>query len=368
MRATVSSEAFLPALRAATRVVPTRNLMPILSTILLQATDSHLQIAATDLELTLQTEREADVTEPGMIALPARLLAEIAADLPGERVTINNAGAVSKIASGAARFELTGMSPEDFPALPEPEADAILQLPGSALLALIKATAYAVSTDDARPFLTGVLFTIEDSVLRMAATDGGRLALYSLTLPESTGTTFSGILPRRILTEAVRLVPANTDISLSWRENALAIKAGPTRLTSRLIAGVFPTYQAVLDQATKHVLTLTAPRQPLLRAIKRVSIASAQASHVVKFSVKDKVLMLSANAPSVGSASEPVAVTADGDPLSIAFNARFLIDALEAIPADTIRIGLTGAISPALMTPADAAEPLCVLAPVRTYD
>jgi DNA polymerase-3 subunit beta len=343
--------------------------MPILGTLLLKAAGSGLRLAATDLEIGLETSCEAEIAEPGVIALPARLLAEIIANLPDGHTQIESSETGATITAGTTRFDLAGMSTADFPALPEPPGDAGIRLDGATLLRLIRSTAFAVSTDETRPFLTGALLTIDGHTVRMVATDGGRLALRSAGLEVPAPTAFAGIVPRRALAEALRILPGEDIARLSWTDTVVFLQAGTTRLSARLLAGTFPPYQGVLDKVRTPILTLTAAREPLAAALRRVSITSDQDSNnMVTLAVNGTTLTLSAKTPSVGSAIEKVAVEAAGGSLAVAFNARFLLDALDPIDAERVRLGLTGATSPAILTPADRPEPLCVMAPVRPRD
>jgi DNA polymerase-3 subunit beta len=343
--------------------------MPILGTLLLKAAGSGLRLAATDLEIGLETNCEADVAEPGAIALPARLLAEIVASLPEGQTQIESSGTGAAITAGTTRFDLAGMPAADFPVLPEPPGDSGIRLDGATMLGLIRSTAFAVSTDETRPFLTGALLTIDGHTVRMVATDGGRLALRSAELEAPAPTVFAGIVPRRALGEALRILPGEDNVRLSWTDTVVFLQASTTRLSARLLAGTFPSYQGVLDQVRAPALTLSAAREPLAAALRRVSITSDQGSNnMVTLAVNGTALTLSAKAPSVGSAIEELAVEAAGNPINTAFNARFLLDALDPMDAERVRLGLTGPTSPAILTPADRPEPLCVMAPVRPHD
>lgn len=339
--------------------------LPVVAGVRLTAARPSLTITATDLEIALETRLDAEIDEPGEIALPARLLAEIAGTLPETRVLISTHGDTATIVSGSTRFELATVPASDFPAPPDPSPTARAHISGPTLCHLLRSTLYATATDETRPALTGVSVEIDGPLVCMAATDGARLAVCSTVLEQPAPTPFTGLIPRRACAEALRILgPATpTTVSLSWNGAYVFLETSPWRLCARLLAGPFPAYQNVLGQVQHPSPVVTVDRKALMAALHRVSLASAGGA--VTLSPSAHALPLSASAPGVGSAAETVDAEVTGSPEPVTFNARFVLAALKAMPAPRVRIGLTGPTSPTVVTPDGETELLCVLAPVR---
>jgi len=367
VKLTCPSAAIIAALRTAGRATSPRATMPILGMLLLDASGNTLRVAGTDLEIGLEASCAATVTEPGRAALPAKLLMEIATTLPDAPVTLETHPETSSgmLACDTVKFELQGMSAEDFPDLPGPDGDTTLRLQADALRTLIQSVAYAPSTDETRPFLTGALLTTQDSVTRMVATDGARLAIASTPLAGAPATPWSMIVPKHGLTELMRILPTTGEVVLAHVGTTLFANTGTVQFRTRLIAGEFPTYQQVVDRAMSGTIELIADRAALIRAVRRVAITSEHSAKAVKFAADNGALVLTANAPAVGSASERLAVQVPENLPVIAFKAGFLLEALEAMNATEVRLTLQDTITPALLRPVGRPEPMAVIAPVR---
>lgn len=358
----------LRAVQVVSRAVSTRTTMPILSNILLETTGSGVRLAATDLEFGIQTSVTATVEEDGAITLPARLLLEIAASLPqaSVRLRVEHGGNSAEVQCEETVFEILGLPAGDFPLLPEPEAAEVISLEASLLRGMIRETVFAVSTDETRPFLTGVHVTAEDRVLRLVATDGGRLSLRSATLDQAVQQRFAVIVPAKTMHELARLLAgAGGSVTVALAENHVVFILPEVRLVSRLIAGQFPNYEQVIPQGFKQKLRLQTER--FLRAVRRAAITARDSANVIRLAARGSELTITSNTSEVGKTVERLPVQAEGETVEIAFNARYLMDCLSVVETDEITFELSGPLSPGAIRPVGQEDYIYVLAPVRVY-
>ncbi len=348
------------------RAVSTRTTMPILSYLLFDAAEDTLWVAATDLEIGMRTSIPARVEEPGKVALPARLTSEIVSHLPAAEVELYGDGAgPAQIRCGRTEFEILGLAPEDFPRLPEDAPDPVCTLPGPLLRTMIRQTLFAASTDETRPFLTGVYLVTAGREIRAVATDGGRLALRRAVL-EGEAREMSAIVPAKAMRELDRaLGGVEEKVHIGLVEGQLMFSLGKLRLVTRLISGSFPNYEQVIPKDWK--LRVRVSTESLRDAVRRVAITARDSAQVVRFRASEGLLRLESNTPEVGSAREELEVETEGEPLEVAFNARYLLDALTVMESETVTLDLTGPLSPGVLRPAGSEEYVYVLAPVRVY-
>lgn len=368
MRISCAQTDLVKAVQTVGRAVSGRTTMPILSNILLEAVGDTVKLAATDLELGIQTTVAATVEESGAITLPARLLAEITASLPQTvvRVSVEQGASRAEIQCEDTMFELLGLPAADFPLLPEPEASEVASLEASLLRGMIRQTVFAVSTDETRPFLTGVHVAAEDRTVRLVATDGGRLSLRTAVLDRGVRQRFAVIVPSKTMHELARLLAGlGGSVTLALAENHLVFTLPEVRLVSRLIAGQFPNYEQVIPQGFKQRLRLQTER--FLRAVRRAAITARDSANVVRLAARGSELTITSNTPEVGKAVERLPVEAEGETVEIAFNARYLMDCLSVLETDEITFELSGPLSPGAIRPVGQQDYIYVLAPVRVY-
>jgi DNA polymerase-3 subunit beta len=340
--------------------------MPILSSILLVAQDDELQLVATDLEIGIRTSIPALVGEGGQVALPARLLGEIVGSLPPEAVEIRvEEGSHVEILCGRAQFAIQGLPASDFPKCPVSEGETICEVSTQALRTLIRSTIFAVSTDETRPFLTGVYLVSREGELVAVATDGGRLALRKARA-QRVMRAWSGIVPAKAMNELHRLLGGlEATVPLQLVDGQLLVRCDKTQLWSRLISGTFPNYEQVIPK--EFCLRLRVATDSLRAATRRVAITARDSASVVRLVPQDGILVLESNTPEVGRAREELAVQMEGTPVEVAFNARYLLEALGVIEAEEVTFDLTGPLSPAKLGPSGSEDYVYVLAPVRVY-
>ncbi|MDR7415591.1 MAG: DNA polymerase III subunit beta [Armatimonadota bacterium] len=349
------------------RAVSTRTTMPILSYLLFEALDQSLEIAATDLEIGMRTRIPARVERPGSIALPARLLSEIVSNLPPAPVELEvPEGEVNaRIRCGRSGFEILGLPASEFPSTPQEPEGSSWSVPAPLLRTLIRSTLFAASTDETRPFLTGVYVVITGREIRAVATDGGRLALRRAQLTSGAGE-MSAIVPAKAMRELDRALGGlEEEVQIGLGPAQMVVTLPHLRLTSRLISGTFPAYEQVIPKEWR--LRVRVGTEALRGAVRRVAITARDSASVVRFRVSDGILRLESNTPEVGSAYEELEVAQEGEPLEVAFNARYLLDALAVMETGEVVLELTGPLSPGALRPVGSEEYVYVVAPVRVY-
>ena len=368
MRFTCAQAHLLKAVQTVGRAISPRASMPILGNILLETTPKGVKLAATDLELGIESYLSATVSENGAVTLPARILGDIVANLPEAPIDITLVEGESKvtISCETVRFEVLGLPAADFPLLPADDHKASVSLDAGLLRAMIRQTSFAVSTDETRPFLTGVYMVLENSEGQFVATDGGRLALKKAKLAHEIKAKIAAIVPSKTMAELVRMLGSvEEEVAIVSQENQLIFMLPGVRFISRLIAGQFPNYEQVIPQDYKQRIKVGTER--LLRGVRRASITARDSANVVRLSAAQGTLTISSNTPDVGKTQEDIPVQAEGETIPVAFNARFLLDALSNMDAAEVFFDLTGPLSPGALRPVDHSDYVYVLAPVRVY-
>jgi len=363
-----SQGSLLKGVQLAGRAISTRTTMPILGYVLLETKKDGLRLTATDLELAVQVELDAEVKQGGQVTLPARIFAEIVGNLPEAAVQMKaeEGAAQVEITCGASAFEILGLPPGDFPTLPGAGGEEIAAIDAELLRRMVSQTIFAVSADETRPFLTGVYVVLEGDEVRFVATDGGRLALRKMALPVPARQKTGVIVPAKTMQELMRaLAGVQGSVQLAAADNQLLFAVPGLRIYSRLISGQFPNYQQVIPQEFKQRIRVQTER--LLRAVRRMSITARDSANVVRIAARDTTLTITSNTPEVGKAREEVEVVAEGETIEAAFNARYLMDCLNTIDADELAFELTGPLSPGAIRPAGHSDYVYVLAPVRVY-
>jgi DNA polymerase III subunit beta len=347
LRITASRDELAAKLGVVARGVSTRTTVLVLGGIQLQAADGRLQLAATDMELSLRATLDARVEEEGTVVVPGRLLLDIARSLPDAEVAIEHRPeeAVVVVTAGAAVYRLHTYSAEDFPRLPDVESIPLHVVDGDALVETVGRVGRSASRDESRPVLTGILVRFEPGKIVMAATDSYRLAVketaVSAPLPE-----LEAIIPARALQELSRIAAGADEVQLGLHENHVVFGADNVWLTTRRIDGQFPNYRQLLPEQFEHELVL--PRDELLDVVRRVSLM-AQRNAPLRLRFADGELAVSAITQDVGEARESLPAPYGADPLEIGFNAEFLRDGLESVEAESLRFKLISPLRPAVL-------------------
>jgi DNA polymerase III subunit beta len=351
------------ALAIVSRGVSTRTTVQILAGILLRAANGRLDLAATDMELSLRTSLDAKVEADGSVVVPGRLLLELARLLPAAAVSIEHKleEAVVELRCGSASYRLHTYNAEDFPRLPDVEAVERHEVDRATLLETVARVGRSASRDESRPVLTGVLMSFEPSRLVMAATDSYRLSVKETPL-ESTVPELEAIVPARALGELARIAQAGERVELGVHENQVVFGTGDAWLTTRRIDGQFPNYKQLVPETFDYEVTL--PREELLDTVRRVSVM-AQRNSPLRLRFAEGELTVSAQTQDVGEARESLPAAFSGEPLEIGFNAEFLRDGIESVTDETIRMRLISPLRPCVLQAEGADDYLYLIMPIR---
>jgi len=335
------------ALGVVSRGVSTRTTVQILAGILVEATGGKLNLAATDMELSLRTSLEANVEADGSVVVPGRLLLELSRLLPDADVSLEHKleEAVVEVRCGSASYRLHTYNAEDFPRLPDAGAAERHEVDRETLLETVARVSRSASRDESRPVLTGVLVQFEPGKLVMAATDSYRLSVKETPL-EGSAPELEAIVPARALTELARIAQAGERIELGVHENQVVFGTGDAWLTTRRIDGQFPNFKQLIPEAFDYEVSL--PRDELLDVVRRVSVM-AQRNSPLRLRFADGELTVSAQTQDVGEAHESLPAAFAGEPLEIGFNAEFLRDGIESVVGEHARLKLISPLRPGLI-------------------
>ncbi len=363
MKLKIAVQELVRALARSQGIVEKKTTMPMLSHVLLEATKAgELQVSATDLDISVVSRHTCEVLREGRVTVPAKQLFEIAKSLPEKDVLLERASNnYLEISSGAVRFKMVGLAAEDFPALPRFDKVPFVKVDPKTLLELIDLTAFAVSTDEVRYALNGVFFEPSPGKLCTVATDGHRLSKAEREVPGDFKLKKGVIVPRKGLGEMKKLLSdgsdgADGDTLLGFVDSSVVLQRPRVDLAMRLVEGVFPDYRQVIPAAGEKRVTVG--RERFLETLRRVSLLSSDKAHAVKLELAPGLLRVLSQNPDLGEAKEEVPVEYQGEPLSIGFNARYLIDvlaALAALPetaAQDVVLELADDLSPGVVKPA----------------
>ena len=362
MKIACHQEELLAKLQIVARGVSQRSTVQILSGILVRAGASGVELAATDMELSLRVPLEARVAEPGDTVLPGRLLVDIARLLPSDEVTLEQpAGGALRLSCGESEYSLYTQNPEDFPRLPEASGQT-LAVDRAAFAETVAHVARAASRDESRPVLTGVLVEFAPDTVTMAATDSYRLSVRTTRLP-GVGAETQAIVPARALTEVVRIggVVGGDELAIAVQENQILFGIDGVWLSARRIDGQFPNYRALRPQAFEHEVSLE--KEELLEVVRRTQLM-AQRSAPLRLAFENGRLRVSAQTQDVGEAHESLPVDFHGERLEIGFNPDFLRDGIETVQGESVRLRLISPLRPGLLQ-GDGDESWYLIMPIR---
>jgi DNA polymerase-3 subunit beta len=365
MKFSITQSEFAEIIQTAIGTVPTKSTLPILSTLLVEAGQGRLSLTATDLDISVRTGVECEVADEGKTCLPARRLAEIVRELPPVPVEVTVSQNKAVLRCGKGQFQILGMDPDEYPKLPEVTADMQVTLDTEALRKMIRKCIYAVSTDETRPMLNGVLVELAQGTFGMVATDGHRLAY--VKRKQEVGKAKSGdiIVPPKALNQVMRLA-GEERVQVGFAKNYAVFELGRTVVYCRLLEGPFPDYRQVIPK--EHPKKVVASRAELVGAIRRVGVLADPATRQIKLALREGSIEVSTRTADVGEATEDVPAQYSGENLDIGFNAGYLLDGLGAMESEEIKLAATSAVSASVLWPVDQEkeeELLCLVMPVR---
>jgi DNA polymerase-3 subunit beta len=369
MRFTIAREKLQEGLNAVAASIPAKTTLPVLSNILVETTERGIRLSGTDLDIAVSTEVAADVESPGAITIPAKKLTEIARELPPSPVKIGAAGEQRiTLECGRSRFKLLGLPRDEFPTFPTVRFDQSWRVRSGDLQKLISHVAFAVSNEESRPILNGVLWELRPDLMRMVATNGHRLSKMELPI-SSTGSTNDLIVPPKALEQIRRLFPAEEELEIARGDNHLGFRSPFTSVFTRLIEGPYPNYEQVIPKDNDRVAI--ADKVALTSALKRMSVIASDQTHRIRLSFNAGMVKFSVQTPDLGEAQDELPVRYTGDQLDIGFNATYLLEILRYIPTDEVRLTFKAPERAATLEPEgwnDPAKYLCLVMPLRLVD
>jgi DNA polymerase-3 subunit beta len=370
MRFTISREKLQEGLGAVAASIPAKTTLPVLSNILLETTERGIRLSGTDLDIAVSTEVAADVETAGSITIPAKKLSEIARELPPSPVKVAAAGEQRvTLECGRSRFKLLGLPKDEFPAFPAVKFDQSWRVKSGELQQLITHTAFAVSTEESRPILNGVLWELKPERMRMVATNGHRLAKMELAIASAGAPEGNLIVPPKALEQIRRLFPADEELEIARGDNHLGFRSPLTSVFTRLIEGPYPPYEQVIPKDNDKVAI--ADKAALTSALKRMSVIASDQTHRIRLSFNAGMLKFSVQTPDLGEAADELPIRYDGDPLDIGFNAAYLLEILRYIPSEEVRLTFRAPERAATLEPEgwdNPAKYLCLVMPLRLMD
>jgi DNA polymerase III subunit beta len=353
MNLSISKEQILVGLQAVQNVVGARTTLPILSNVLLRAEKDRVEFTATDLDVSVVCAVEAKVKKPGATTVPVKKLFGIVKELNGSEIEIETDDKnITVIRCGPSYYKIHGLSADEFPPLPKFKDDKKVSLSQETVKAMMRKTSFAVSTDESRYVLNGIFFSLKDHKMTMVATDGRRLALADEETDISEKSSGEFIVPAKAVGELNRLLQDKGNMEIKFGDNQASFalkddKGFSVLLITKLIEGNYPNYKQVIPTETKERIALV--REEFLQALRRAEIMTSEKANSVKMTFGKNSLAITANSPEVGEARESLAVNYKGKEMAIAFNPRYLIDALGALTEDEVFFELIDELSPGVL-------------------
>lgn len=361
------------ALSLVSRAVSGRSTLPVLANVLLEVSSTRLTVTATNLDLTVTTSIPLEGGVEGRLTVPAKLLTEYVASLPGDKpcqLTSDPDRMLLKLVCGVQRSTFHGMDAVEFPPVPTAPSQPGLVVDSALFADAVSQTAIAASSDDGAAFLTGVLLEAEGTTLTLAATDRHRLASRTLTISSGDGTLGAPmIVPAKHLGEVGRAIsPARptVTISASASGNQVFFVLEGVTIASRLIEGRYPNWRQVIP--TSSSTTVTVARDELTSASKTAAVMAREAAHPIHFALSPNSFVLRSRTEEVGDHEVPLEATVEGESLEISFNARYLLDALSVLEGESVDISLNGHRNPAVLRSEGHPDYTHVIMPVRLPD
>ena len=370
MRFTITREKLQEGLTAVAASIPAKTTLPVLANILLETTEKGIRLSGTDLDIAVSTEVAADVEASGAITIPAKKLSEIARELPPSPVKMASSGEQRMtLDCGRSHFRLLGLPKDEFPSFPNIKFNESWRVRSGELQKLISHTSFAVSTEESRPILNGVLWELRPEQMRMVATNGHRLAKMQVPIKSSGMPSADLIVPPKALEQIRRLFPADEELEIARGENHLGFRSPFTAVYTRLIEGPYPNYEQVIPKDNdKYAI---ADKGALISALKRMSVIASDQTHRIRMSFNAGMVKFSVQTPDLGDAQDELPVRYEGDQLDIGFNASYLLEILRFMPTDEIRLTFRAPERAATLEPEqwnDPAQYLCLVMPLRLVD
>jgi DNA polymerase-3 subunit beta len=368
MNFTITRQNLHKGLAAVSASIPSKTTLPVLSNILFEASENGVWMSGTDLDVAVRVRVLADVKESGSLTAPGKKLQEITRELPDNPVEITTLGDQIELKCGASKFKLNGLPADEFPTLAEVDFSEGVSVTGKDLNALIHHTSFAVSTEESRPILNGVLWELRDGGMKMVATNGHRLARMGVQV-EATGTTSADfIVPPAALSQVQRLFKDEDQLKVARSGNHLGFRADNTEVYTRLIEGSYPNYEQVIPKDNDKLAFID--KKAFASAVRRMAVVASDQTHRIRLRFESGRVHLTVLTPDLGEGYDEMEVGYDGEEMEIGFNANYLLEVLRHIPSEEVKLAFKAPERAATIEPAGegAADYLCLVMPLRLID
>ena len=348
MKIKIIRSKFIEGLKKVQNIVAGKGSLQIIQNAMLEAKDGKLSLVTTDIDISIKSTVDCEVVEAGATTLPVKLLSStISSCAEGVVELETDIQERARISAGSAAFKLSGMNVADFPALPASEDSFAYALPQATLREMLRKTSYAVSQDETRKTLKGVLMSFKDGKLTMVATDGRRLALVEHEIEFPAAAEKDIILPSKVVSELQRSLSGDGEVKITIERTQVAFNLGETQIYSKLLDEIYPNYRQVIPQSCSQKISID--RKLLLDAIDRASVMMMEESSSTRLTFDSNQVLVSSVAADIGEAKDVVPIKYAGERIEIVFNPSYVKDPLKAIDDDEVTIELNNGSSPAVI-------------------
>ncbi|MCU0651366.1 MAG: DNA polymerase III subunit beta [Candidatus Omnitrophica bacterium] len=348
MKFKTTKEVLLTGIQTVQNVITPKSALPILSNILIETHTNQLKLTATDLDIGITCLIPVDIQEPGSITVPAKRFSDIIRELPGEEVNLSTKkNNLVIIETDTCQFKIMGLSKEEFPKLPEFKDKEVVKLDQGVLKAILNLTSFAVSFDETRYVLNGILFKIDKNTLTLVATDGKRLAIVDKKLTQETDKAVNMIVPIKTIHELNRNLREDGELSLILGNNQVLFDLGPIVVISRLIEGEFPDYRQVIPAVSESKVVVD--REQFLLAVKRAALLATPDYQAVKLEMFKDRMVVSKSTPDIGESREELNVEYHGKEMAIGFNPVYIIDVLKNLSEERVGFEVSDSEKPGVI-------------------
>ena len=348
MKIKIIRSRFIDGLKKVQNIVAGKGSLQIIQNAMLEAKGGKLNLVTTDLDISVRSTVECEVVEEGSTTLPVKLLSStISSCAEGVVELETDLQDRARISAGSAAFRLSGMSVVDFPKLPVAEDAFAYTLPQATLREMLRKTAYAVSQDETRKTLKGVLMSFKEGKLTMVATDGRRLALVEHEVEFPAAAEKDIILPSKVVAELQRSLAGDGEVKVKIEKSQVSFNLGDTQIYSKLLDEIYPNYRQVIPRSFKEKVEVD--RKLLLDALDRASVMTMEESSSTRLTFDSNQLLVSSVAADIGEAKDTVPIKYSGERIEIVFNPAYVKDPLKAIDEDEVTIELNSGTTPAVI-------------------
>lgn len=369
---TIDKESLLNKLRIVEKITIQRGIQPVLANILFEADSNTLTLSATDLDISIITNTMAAVKEEGKITLPAKKTFEIVSKLPDKPIefSLNKDTNVMTISCGFSKFEVIGISAEEFPSIKKEEEEDgknkdSIEIDMNPFVKSIKHTVYSTASYENRNIISGVFCKISDENIEMAATDGNRLTRIIEQIKNKDNKSAKIVIPAKTLQEFLRVSSLVNEekVQLLVDSARLIIRTKSFLIISRLLEGEYPPYNQLIPQTTGNVAIVN--REELINSLERVSCMVNERTSIIKFILNENKLQLTAETPDSGASEDLIEAKYEGEELIIAFNYKYILDSIKIMESKNVQIGLGGSLSATIFRPDSKEDYLCLIMPIQ---